>query len=121
MATINIPNFDTQKTMVGLNTYQYAVQTAGIHKCSAIVSDLQTSGLTVTISQSGSVSATIATATEVPLPQPNTTGQSSRIIEGLANCQVGDVISFTLTSSQVDDQQLNTVKLDMIITRQPSL
>lgn len=117
MATIVIPNFTTQKTMVGLNTYTYTIQTAGLHVCRMVVSKHQTSTLTASITQAGSVTATLATATAHSVASTGTVGQSSIILEATANCAVNDVISFVLTSSGSTDKELNTVKADMIVTR----
>jgi len=110
MATLNIPNFNTEKVMVGLNTYTYTVQVAGLHNAKIQVDHHQASNLTCTITQSGSVSRTLASGTVQPLGSTVTQGQSSIILYGLANCSVGDVISFVLTSSATNDQQLNTIK-----------
>jgi hypothetical protein len=117
MATIVIPNFNTQKTFAGLNTYTYTIQNAGVHTCRIKTDHHQQSNMIAAISQSGSFSGTLATGTVQPVPLPNTTGQSSLILEARANCQPGDVITFTLTSSASNDQQLNTLKSSMIVTQ----
>lgn len=117
MATIIIPNFNTQKTMVGLNTYQYTIQTAGLHVAHIVISHHAPSALTCSIVQAGSVNSTLATVTVQPVTTPNTTGQSSTILTATANCAVNDTISFVVTSSAANDQQLNNVKLDMDIRR----
>jgi hypothetical protein len=117
MANITIPNFNTQKTFAGLNTYTYTIQTAGMHTCRIKTDHHQASNLTSTISQSGSFSGTLTTGTVQPIATPNNTGQSSLILEARANCQPGDVITFTLTSSTANDQQLNTLKSNLIVTQ----
>jgi len=117
MSTIVIPNFNTQKTMAGLNTYTYTIVNTALHTCRMMVSHHQASNLTASITQSGSVSATLATVTVQPVALPNSTGQSSVILTVVANCVSGDVISFVLTSSNANDQQLNNVKTDMIVTQ----
>ena len=96
--------------MVGLNTYTYTVVNTGIHTAKIETDIRASSNITVTISQSGSVSATLATGTVQPTILPNTTSRSSLILLGLANCAIGDVISFVITSSTPIDQDLNTVK-----------
>ena len=116
MATIIIPNFNTQKTMAGLNTYTYTTKSTALHQCRIVVSHHQASALTVSITQSGSVSLTLATATAIPSGSTVTEGQSSIILTATANSVSGDVISFVLTSSASDDQQLNNVKSDMIVS-----
>lgn len=115
MATIIIPNFLTQKTMVGLNTYTYTIVNAGMHIAHIVVSHHAPSNLTCAITQAGSVNTTLTTATVQPVTNPNNTAQSSLILQATANCQPGDVISFVLTSSSANDKQLNTVKSDMIV------
>lgn len=112
-----IPNFNTQKTMVGLNTYQYTVGSTSIHSARIKVDHHQSSNLTVSIVQAGSVNATLATATVNPSGTTTTDGQSSVVLTALANCQSGDTISFVLTSSATVDNQLNTVRSSMIVTQ----
>jgi hypothetical protein len=110
MATIVIPNFNTIKAVVGLNTYQYTVQSAAMHSCNIKVDHREASTLTVSIVQAGSVNATLATMT---LPGSTTTAgepQSTAVLIATANCAVGDTLSFVLTSSAAIDEQLNTVK-----------
>lgn len=108
MSTVIIPNFNTEKAVVGLNSYQFTCAVAGMHTCRIIVDHRDSSTMTVSITQAGSVSSTIATTTlpGIPAgsPQPNV------ILQGTANCQVGDTLTFTMTSSDVADQQLNTVR-----------
>lgn len=115
MANVIIPNFNSQKTEVGLNTYQYTIINSGVHTAKIRVSVHQSSTLTITISQSGSTSATLATVTHAAIVQPDTTGQSSIVLSALANFVSGDVVSFALSSSAVTDNQLNNVKADMIV------
>ena len=112
-----IPNFNTQKTYVGLGTYTYTVGATALHTCRMVVSHHQASGLTASITQSGSVSRTLATVTLQPSGSTVTEGQSSAVLTATANCVSGDVISFVLTSSTADDQMLNNVKIDMIVTQ----
>jgi hypothetical protein len=108
MATITIPNFLTEKVVNGLNTYQYTVGSTAMHTCRIVVDHLDSSTMTVAITQSGSVSTTLATVTLPGLPAGSP--QTSIILQACANCVSGDVLSFVLTSSNTDDQQLNTVK-----------
>lgn len=110
MATVVVPNFNTEKTYVGLNTYTYTIKTAGLHTAKIQVDHHAPSNLTVQIQQTGSVTATLASGTVQPTGSTVTAGQSSVILVALANCAVNDVIQFVLVSSAVNDQQLNTVK-----------
>jgi hypothetical protein len=108
MATIIIPNFLTEKVVDGLNSYQFTTTVAGMHTCRIVVDHRDSSTMTISIVQAGSVSATLATTTlpGIPAgsPQPNV------ILQGTANCAIGDTLTFVLTSSEVSDEQLNTVK-----------
>lgn len=108
MATISIPNFNTEKVVNGLNSYTYTVTSTAVHNCRIIVDHRDSSTMTITISQSGSQSATLATLTLPGMPAGSP--QPSTILQAPANCVSGDVITFALTSSDPADQQLNTVK-----------
>ena len=83
MATITIPNFNTEKVVNGLNTYQYVVTTAAVHNCRIKVDKLPSSTMTITINQNGSP---IATTTLVALDESD--GQSSAILMVTTNCAV---------------------------------
>jgi hypothetical protein len=108
MATIIIPNFTTEKVVCGLNSYQYTVGSTAMHNCRIIVDHRDSSTMQITISQSGSRSATLASLTLPGLPSGSP--QPSTILQGTANCVTGDVITFTLTSSAASDQNTNNVK-----------
>jgi hypothetical protein len=110
MATVIINNFTTQKVVSGLNTYQYTIQTAGLHTCRIEVDHREASALTISITQSGSHSGTLASMTLQPNSSIQGQPDSTAILMALANCQIGDVVSFVLSSSAAIDQQLNTVK-----------
>jgi hypothetical protein len=108
--TIVIPNFNTAKSVSGLNTYVYTVTSAAVHTCGISVEHRESSTMTISIVQAGSVNATLATMT---LPGSTTTAgepQSIATLKVAANCAIGDTISFVLTSSSAIDEQLNTVK-----------
>lgn len=115
MATVIIPNFNTQKVYVGLNSYQYTIQNAGMHNCKIKVDHRTASAMTISIVQAGSVNATLATTTLSPTSSSNGDPQSSAILNTIANCQPGDTITFVLTSSAAIDEQLNTVKSRMTV------
>ncbi len=119
MATIIIPNFNTQKTLIGLNTYQYTIPAdtaAGtIVTARMEVSHKQGSQLTASIVQAGSISATLATKTAQPTVTPNTTAQNMTIVIAKTTCSPGDTISFAVTSSATPDLELNTVSTNMTV------
>lgn len=117
MATIIIPNFNTQKTEVGLNTYTHTIATTNLHTARIELSHRSASSVTASIVQTGSNNATLATVTVQPITSPNSTTQPSAILTVRANCVAGDTISFVLTSSTAEDQQLNTIKSNMIVTQ----
>lgn len=108
MATINIPNFLTEKVVDGLNSYTYTIQSAGVHNCRIIVDHRNASTMQVAISQSGSVSAVVGIITLTAVPEGGP--QNTVILQGTANCAVGDVITFVLSSTTPDDLGLNTMK-----------
>jgi hypothetical protein len=113
MALVLIPNFNTEKVVSGLNTYQYTVQSAAVHNCRIKVDKMPPSTMTISIVQAGSHSGTLATVTLVPVPGSD--GQTSQILQAPANCQPGDTLSFVLSSSASIDEQLNTVKATLNI------
>lgn len=108
MATITIPNFLTEKVVNGLNSYVYTTSSTAVHNCRIVIDHRDSSTMTVTIAQAGSQSATIATVTLPGMPAGSP--QPSTILQGPANCVSGDTITFTMTSSDPADSQLNTVK-----------
>lgn len=110
MATILIPNFLTQKVVDGLNTYQYTIQSTGLHNCRVEVDHIESSTMTISIVQAGSVNATLATVTLPGGTSIAGSPQATTILMVCANCAVSDTISFVLTSSAAIDKQLNTVK-----------
>jgi len=109
MATIVISDFMDQKIVSGLNSYQYTIPTAGLYNCNIKVDHRESSAVTVSVVQAGSVNSTLATFTLVP---SSTSGGAApaAILNVCANCAVNDTITFVLTSSAPIDQQLNTIK-----------
>lgn len=114
MSTVIIPNFNTQKTVNGLNSYQYTVVSAGNHTCHMVLTHRDASMITASIVQTGSVNATLLTKTlpGVPAGSP----QSSLILNTMAVAQPGDTLTFVLSSSASIDEMLNTVKADLKIS-----
>jgi hypothetical protein len=111
--TIAIPNFNTEKVYDGLNTYTFTVNTAGMHLCRIKMDHRAASTMTIAITQAGSVNTTLNTITVASVPSGSP--QTSTILQSLANCAIGDVLSFVITSSSTEDQQLNTIKATMNI------
>lgn len=108
MATISIPNFNTEKVYNGLNTYTYTVGSTAMHVCRIKMDHRAASAMTISITQTGSVNATLQTVTVVAVPAGSP--QTSTILQATANCVSGDVLSFVITSSASEDQQANTIK-----------
>lgn len=108
--TIIIPNFNTQKVGSGLNSYQYTIQSAQLHNCKISVDHREASTMTVSIVQAGSNNATLASITLAGGSSTAGAPQGTVSLNACANCQIGDTITFVITSSAPIDQQLNTVK-----------
>jgi hypothetical protein len=109
MATIIVPNFNTVKEYTGLNTYQYTVTAASMHNCSIKVEHRDASTMTISIVQAGSNNATLVTTTLVPATNVGDP-KSVASLNVIANCSIGDTLSFVLTSSTAIDNNMNTVK-----------
>jgi len=109
MSTIVIPSFTAgQKVVSGLNTYQYTIQEAAVHLCRIEVDHHLVSQVTITINSNGSPIATMTL--------PGTTQvQGTAILQATVNNAVSDVITFVISSSNVDDEQLNNIKSRIIV------
>jgi hypothetical protein len=93
----------------GLSTSQHKVITAGVYKLSAFTTVLPVSGITVTLSQSGSTTASIA-STQTQLGESVT-------IEKSFNCAIGDMLMCQVTSSTPMDQPPNMIKTVISLNR----
>jgi hypothetical protein len=87
----------------GLSTDTFKVTTAGLHSIYARSTVIQPSGLVVTLSQSGSTSASVVSSTTSPM-------QEEVEVNGKFNCAVGDILSVVVTSSAPVDQPPNLIK-----------
>lgn len=87
----------------GLGTFTMTVTTAGIFMMSAVATEVPPSGLSITLAQSGSTSVSV-TSTVLSATQ------NVLALQKLFNCAVSDVLTLTIASSTVSDEQLNTVK-----------
>jgi hypothetical protein len=116
MATITIPYFSIQRIVSGLNSYVHTITTAGVHKCRIEITNPPASTITCTISQTGSVTGTLATLTLPGANAPIYGAQNIDILQTNANCALNDTITFALSSSSPIDQQLNTVQAKIILT-----
>lgn len=105
--------FTGEQTVVaaGLGTWtRNAVGTAGLVLASAVATEVPTSGVILTIAQTGSTSVSVSSATP-------TAGQNIISLQQLFNCAIGDVITVTIASSTPIDEQLNTVKTTISVVR----
>lgn len=87
----------------GLGTDTFKVIAAGMYYLSAQTTVNIPSGLVITLSQSGSVSASITTPT-------TSAQQESLAINKTFNCQIGDLLSVVTSSSAPLDQPPNLIK-----------
>jgi|SRR5579859_8072730 len=94
-------------TVVGLGTFSKSVTLPGIYEASIVISELPPSGLSVLIQQNGS--------TKFSFSSPAATQQTINL-QGMLNCAANDTIAFVLSSSNVNDEQLNTVKSQILLT-----
>lgn len=87
----------------GLSTDTFQVGAAGVHSIYSRTTVKDPSGLVVTMSQSGSTSASFST--------PTTSAQQTHIeMNAKFNCQPGDLLTVTVTSSAPVDQPPNLIK-----------
>lgn len=103
MAT-TISTFSQPFTIAALDTYNYTIRTAGVHRVQVRLTDVTgLSGLTLTIKNN---SSTLATAAGI-------TGNSSGVdlnLQTLANFAVNDVLGIVITSSAASDAAPNQIK-----------
>lgn len=101
MATTLLFNGAQTQVISKLDTYNYTVNSAGMHVASIRLTEVPTSGVSIVIKNN---SSTIATST-TPTAAQNAINLSATI-----NCAVNDVIGFVITSASPIDNQLNTIK-----------
>ncbi len=101
-----MPNFNSihPVTVVGLGTFTYTVDVAGLRFISAVASEVPPSGLSIVINNNGSPIASSATPTDA---------QQIVSAQILTSCALNDVITVVISSSSAIDQQLNTVKTEI--------
>lgn len=94
----------TQQTASsGLSTDLLTIKTAGVHSVYVRTTVIQPSGLVITVSQSGSQTASFSTPVTSPL-------QDNIEINAKFNCAVNDVLRVAVTSSASIDQPPNLIK-----------
>ncbi len=94
----------------GLGVFTHTTAVTGPYFVSARCDENPTSGVTITIAQSGSATNTVTSAAP-------TAAQSDIQLSKLFMCAAGDVITVTLASSTDIDQQYNTVKTTVVLTQ----
>lgn len=87
----------------GLNSDTYKVAAAGMYTIYATTTCLQPSALVVTLSQTGSTSASVTSPTMSPLEMVIDVNKTF-------NCAVGDILTVAVTSSAVVDQPPSMIK-----------
>lgn len=93
MATVIIPDFNSEKVVDGLNAYQYTIKEAGMHVCRIRVSHLPTTGISISINQNSVSRAAVTLAS-----RQQDSSQSNDVLMVTINCAINDVIEFALTS-----------------------
>jgi hypothetical protein len=96
-------NATRQVCLSGLNTDTYKIVTAGVYSLYVRSTEIPPSGVVITLSQTGSTSASFTTPTTSPI-------QNHVEINAKFNCAVGDVLSVALSSSASADQPPNMIK-----------
>lgn len=87
----------------GLSTDTYRISVADLYSIYVRTTVIQPSGLVITISQTGSRSASFTTPTTSSL-------QEDIEINAKFNCAVGDILTVAVTSSAPVDQPPNLIK-----------
>jgi|SRR5665213_2872119 len=94
----------TRPTCVsGLNTSRIQIPTAGVISLYTRTTDIPPSGIVVTVSQSGSTTASFNTPTTSPQ-------QTDIEFNCKFNCAAGDILTVAITSSAPIDQPPNLIK-----------
>jgi hypothetical protein len=87
----------------GLGTFTHTVASTKMYFASAVCNENPTSSVSITISQSGSTSASITSTAP-------TSAQQAISVQKVFNCVSGDIITVAVTSAAAIDNQKNTVK-----------
>lgn len=91
---------------VGLNTFNHTAASTGMYTVQVQCLENPPSSISILIKQNGSTKATSSAprAAQAPID-----------IQTVLNCTQGDVISVVISSSADIDNQLNTVKANIIV------
>ncbi len=103
MATNTNLKAHQSNVICGLGTYTHTVASTSMYKVQARTTENPASSVSITISQSGSASATITS------DAPSDT-QNNIVVQKVFNCVAGDVLTVAITSAAATDNQLNNVK-----------
>lgn len=87
----------------GLSTDTFKIDAAGVYSIYVNTTVRDPSGLVITISQSGSTTASFSTPTTSPLTDHVE-------LNAKFNCAVNDILTVTITSSATIDQPPNLIK-----------
>lgn len=104
----NILILDEPRVDVGLVTDTYTVATTGLYNLEAQITEIPPSGLSIVVNQNGSPIYTAPTLTPT---------QSAIQFKVDINATAADVITLVLSSTNTNDEMLNSVKTNVAITK----
>lgn len=102
---------DSQANSIdGLGTFTHTTKNTGPYSVNILTTVNPASSLILTIAQTGSTSVSVSSPTPAA-------AQAHIELQKKFNCTAGDVITVTIASSAVIDEQLNTVQ-SIVLVRQ---
>lgn len=96
-----IQNIEQAKVLNRLDTYNYTTDAASMYMVAISLSELPPSGMSIVIQQNGSTKASVSSPA---------ISQNHMDLQVVMNCASSDVISVILSSSNSNDQQLNSIR-----------
>jgi len=97
-------NIQQTSVFSGLGSDIFKAPVAGMYYMSANATELPVSGLVLTLSQSGSTTASISSPVTSPIQQVVN-------VQKVFNCAIGDILTMTSSSSAPGDQPPNMIKI----------
>ena len=94
----------------GLQTETFTIPVAGIYKISCRTTAIPVTGVVLTLSQTGSQSLSYSSG-------PSTVQQSHMEISQEFDCAVGDILTMSISSSNMNDISVNQVKTTVALTQ----
>jgi len=96
-----ITGISQTKVINALDTYNHTALNDGMYSVSITLSEQPPSGMSILIKQNSSTKASFSS----PVPS-----QQAINLQVVMNCAANDVIGVVLSSSNANDQQLNSIK-----------